>query len=132
VKEKVDWRDRFPEEVTCVRCLEVKPVQELDRLLWCEECLAKARRRATIRGWIGGVALTLVLALYIWFGIQPDLGLIPQFWAASLLVALYLGSRVAREMFYGYDRVRNQRALEARPPAGDRSDDTSHPSNPGS
>lgn len=114
--EQVSWRDRFPEDVTCVRCLEVKPVQELDRLLWCEECRVQARRRATIRGWIAGVALSLVLGIYIWFGIQPDLSLIPEFWIATLVVALYLGSRVARELFHGYDRFRNQRALEARPP----------------
>jgi hypothetical protein len=122
VAGQVSWRDRFPEDVTCVRCLEVKSVQELDRLLWCEDCQAQARRRATIRGWMAGAALSLVLAAYIWFGIQPDLSLIPEFWIATLVVALYLGSRVAREFFYGYDRFRNRRAAEARPPAPDRTD----------
>lgn len=117
MSEKADWRERFPDDVTCVRCLEVRPVQELDRLLWCEECRARARRRAAVRGWLAGAALAAVLALYIWFGIQPDLALIPEFWIATLAVALYLGSRVARELFYGYDRVRNRPALEARPPA---------------
>lgn len=113
---KVSWRDRFPEDVTCVRCLEVRAVRELDRLLWCEECRARARRRAEMRGWAAGAALTVFLAAYIWLGIRPDMSLIPEFWVATLVVALYLGSRVARELFYGYDRLRNRRAVEARPP----------------
>lgn len=115
-EREVDWRDRFPEEVTCVRCLQVKPVHELDRLLWCEECQEAARRRATRRGWTAGVALAVILALYIWFVIQPDLSLIPTGWAATLGVALYLGGRVARELFYGAERLLNRRAVEAVPP----------------
>lgn len=115
--KKVHWRERFPEDVTCVRCLEVKPIEELDRLLWCRECQAAARRRATRWGWTAGVALTVVLALYIWFVIQPDLSLIPTGWAATLAVALYLGGRVARELIYGTERLMNRRAVEAVPPA---------------
>lgn len=117
--KKVHWRDRFPEDVTCVRCLQVKPVEELDRLLWCQECQEAARRRATRWGWVSGVGLAVALALYIWFVIQPDLSLIPTGWAATLAVALYLGGRVARELIYGIDRLRNRRAVEAVPPPSD-------------
>ncbi len=116
-EKEIDWRDRFPEDVTCVRCLQVKSVHELDRLLWCEECQAAARRRAARRGWAAGVALAAVLGVYIWFVIEPDLSLIPTAWAATLAVALYLGGRVARELFYGYERLANRRAREATPPA---------------
>jgi hypothetical protein len=115
--ERVDWRERFPEEVTCVRCLEVRPVAELDRLLWCEDCLTSARRRSSVRGWLAGAALAVVLGLYIWLVIQPDPTLIPSFWVATLVVALYLGARVAREFFFGYERLANRRAVEAVPPA---------------
>jgi hypothetical protein len=115
-ERKVDWRDRFPEDVTCVRCLRVKPVEELDRLLWCEECQVAARRRAARRGWGAGFALALLLAGYIWFVIQPDLSLIPTAWLATLAVAFYLGGRVARELFYGSERLFNRRAAEAEPP----------------
>jgi hypothetical protein len=115
-EERGDWRERFPDDVTCVRCLEVKEVRELDRLLWCEDCQARARRRASIRGWLAGALLALVLALYIWLVIQPDLSLIPTAWAATLAVAFYLGGRVARELIYGFDRVNNRRAVEAEPP----------------
>jgi hypothetical protein len=31
-------------------------------------------------------------------------------------VAFYLGSRVAREIFFGWERVSNRRASEATPP----------------
>jgi hypothetical protein len=114
---EVRWRERFPDDVTCVRCLQVKPVEVLDRLLWCHDCQAAARRRAAIRGWMVGGALVVVLATYIWFVIQPDLSLIPTGWAATLAVAFYLGGRVAREIFYGVDRLLNRRAVEAVPPA---------------
>ncbi len=69
-----------------------------------------------MRGWISGGILALVLGLYIWLVIQPDLTLIPSAWAATLLVAFYLGARVAREFFYGLDRMTNRRAAEAMPP----------------
>jgi len=116
VSGKVDWRERFPEDVTCVRCLEVKPVRDLDRLLWCEECLAAARRRSSLRGWLAGGVLMILLALYIALGIRPDFSLIPTAWIATLVVAFYLGSRVAREIFFGWERVSNRRASEATPP----------------
>jgi hypothetical protein len=62
------------------------------------------------------LVLALVLAVYIWLVIRPDPELILTGWVATLVVAFYLGSRVARELFYGYDRVRNRRAMEATPP----------------
>lgn len=111
-----DWRDRSAEDVTCIRCLEVRSIQELDRLLWCEECLALARRRAVVRGWIAGGTLFLVLALYVGLWIQPDFALIPSAWLATLAAAFYLGARVAREFIFGWDRLRNRRAIEASPP----------------
>ncbi|MEX0842793.1 MAG: hypothetical protein WD120_00460 [Gemmatimonadota bacterium] len=114
--QAIDWRDRFPGEVTCVRCLRVKPIEELDRLLWCEDCMERARRRAARRGWMAGAGLGLVLGLYVWLVIQPDLSLIPSAWIATLVVAFYLGGRVAREFFFGLDRLLNRRAVEAEPP----------------
>jgi hypothetical protein len=114
--KEVDWRDRFPDDVTCVRCLQVKPVEDLDRLLWCEDCIRAARARAARGGWLAGGALAFVLALYIWFVIEPDLSLIPTAWLATLAVAFYLGGRVARELFYGAERLANRRAVEAVPP----------------
>lgn len=102
-----------------MRCLRTKPAAELDRLLWCDECLASARRRATLWGWVSGAGLAALLALYIWFVIQPDLTLIPTGWLATLVVAFYLGGRIAREIILGVMRVRNRAAVEAVPPPSD-------------
>ena len=113
---KISWRDRAPDDLTCVRCLEERSKEELDRLLWCEECLERAGRRANRIGWLSGGVIALLLALYIWLVIQPDLSLIPALWGATLAVAFYLGGRVAREIAYGVMRLRNRRAVEARPP----------------
>jgi hypothetical protein len=111
-----DWRERLPDDLTCVRCLQVKEARDLDRLLWCDECQARARARAARRGWIAGTALAGLIGLYVWFVIQPDLSLIPAAWAATVAVTLYLGARVARELVYGYERMRNRPAAEAEPP----------------
>ncbi len=110
-------RPGAPDDITCIRCLEVCPSEELDRLMWCEECVTKARRRALRTGLLGGAALAVILALYVWFGIRPDLSLIPAGWALMLVVAFYLGSRVTRELAYGLMRWQNQGAVEARPPS---------------
>lgn len=87
--------------------------------MWCEQCLARARRRAAWWGWTAGGALAIVLGLYIWIAIRPDLSLIPTAWFLTLVVAFYLGSRVAREFVFGVMRIRNRRAVEAKPPSED-------------
>jgi hypothetical protein len=114
-RRETDWSHRLPEEVVCVRCLRPTPAADLDRLLWCPECVEAARSRATRIGWTSGGVLAILLALYIWFGIQPDPGHIPQLWAATLAVAFYLGGRIARELSFGIMRLRNQQAVEATP-----------------
>jgi hypothetical protein len=78
--------------------------------------VASARARAARLGWIAGAGFTVALAIYIWFVIQPDLSLIPAAWLATLLIAFYLGARVARELLFGFERTRNRPAAEAVPP----------------
>jgi hypothetical protein len=102
--------------VPCFRCLEPTESEDLDRLLWCEGCVARARRRALGIGLAGGGGLAGILAIYVAFGIRPDYSLIPAGWALMLVVAFYLGSRVARELAYGVMRWQNRPAVEARPP----------------
>ena len=116
MSERPTWRDRYPEGyVTCVRCLEVKDVMELDRLLWCLACRVRARERAAWYGWIGGFAFALVLAAYVWITIRPS-DLIVGAWIATFAAAVWIGSKVSRELVYGAMRYRNARAVEARPP----------------
>ncbi len=109
------WRSRYPEMATCVRCLQEKDLDEMDRLLWCEDCRLAARARAGVWGWILGTLLAVVLALWIWLFIKPS-SLIVGGWIATVVAALWIGSRVAREVAYGIYRFNNRKATDAVPP----------------
>lgn len=111
------WRDRYPDEVTCVRCLEVRDLMHLDRLLWCNECRRDARNRAGWWGWLGGVLFGAAIALYIWLGIGATEMLLGA-WVGTVAAAIWLGQKVAREVAYGLMRFQNRRAVEAKPPDG--------------
>ena len=113
--DRPTWRDRYPEEVTCIRCLEVYDVMYLDRLLWCEKCRREARERAAWWGWLGGILFGAGVALYIWFGIRPS-DLLVGAWLGTIVASVWLGQKVAREFAYGVMRFQNRRAVEARPP----------------
>ena len=117
-RPKVSWRDRYPEEVTCVRCLEVYDQAKLDRMLWCEGCRFRARERAALYGWLGGLAFGAGCAGYVWVAIRPT-DLIVSAWTATLVTAVWIGQKVARESIYGAMRWKNARAVEAVPPALD-------------
>jgi hypothetical protein len=90
----------------CHRCLRVRTTDELDRTLWCDDCRLAERRRA---GWLGralGFLAAVALALWIALWVRPS----DQFlllWASVLVVALYLFSRLGKEIIYGIIRVRN-------------------------
>ncbi len=116
-ERKVTWRDRYPEGfVTCVRCLGTFDVLDLDRLLWCAECQGRARARATRWGWLLGLAFAGVMGVYVWLTIRPSADLIPAAWLATFIAAVWIGSKVGRELVYGLMRFRNARAVEAVPP----------------
>jgi hypothetical protein len=87
----------------------------MDRLLWCESCREAARRQAGVWGWGGGFLLAVGLALWIWLYIQPS-DLVIGGWIATVVAALWIGSRVAREVAYGVLRFTNRKAAEAVPP----------------
>lgn len=114
-KERASWRDVYPEEVTCIRCLEVKDLMVLDRLLWCDACRFRARERAAWWGWLGGLIFAAGVAIYIWTAIRPT-DLIIGAWIATLAAAVWIGSKVCREIAYGVMRFRNSRAVDAFPP----------------
>ncbi len=114
--------DPLSDDLACIRCLQATPLRELDSQFWCGECLTRARRRSAVRGWAAGGAFALVLALYIALWIRPDYSLIPTGWVLVLAVAFYLSGRVVREFLFGWERMRNRRAVEASPP-GDRPKD---------
>ena len=122
----MSWRDRFPDEITCVRCLRTRDSTDLDRLFWCRECRESARKRASLWGWVVGGVSAALLALYIWLVIRPST-LIIGGWVATVGACLWLMSRIGREVVFGVMRFRNRRAVEARPPTErpDAADDAS-------
>lgn len=87
----------------------------MDRLLWCQECRTTARERAGKWGWGVGSVVALVLALWIWLVIQPS-DLVLGGWIATVVAALWISGRVAREIAYGAMRFNNRKAAEAVPP----------------
>lgn len=113
--DHVTWQDRYPDQVTCVRCLIVKEQSELDRLLWCEECRDVAQARALDIGWWVGAAVAGGLVAYIWLVIEPSRALMGA-WVGVTLASFYLAARMTREVLYGMQRLRNARATEAVPP----------------
>jgi hypothetical protein len=114
-RREISWRDRYGEEVTCVRCLEVRDTVEVDRLLWCETCRERARARAARQGWLVGLAGAALLAAWIWIVVEPS-DLVLGGWIGTVVAAAWIGSKVAREILYGVERFRNRRAADAAPP----------------
>jgi hypothetical protein len=111
----VIWKDLDSLEERCLLCRETKPRQDLDRLLWCDACVADAKARALSRSWCVGSAIAVVLALWIWLYVQPSDMLIGG-WIGTVVAALYVSARVAREVLYGVARFRGEAAhLEATP-----------------
>ena len=58
------------------------------------------------------------LALWIWLYIQPS-DLVIGGWIATVVAALWIGSKVGREIAYGVIRFANHKAAEAVPPNPD-------------
>jgi hypothetical protein len=115
-KETPTWRDRFPDDTaTCVRCLEVKDLMELDRLLWCEDCRWHARERAAWWGWAQGLAFGALVAAYVFLVVRPT-DLVMGGWIATVVAAVWIGARIGREIAYGVMRFLGTRAVEAAPP----------------
>jgi hypothetical protein len=109
-------RERHPDEVTCVRCLGAYDLMQVDRMLWCDRCVARGRDRAGWWGWVGGAAFGAGVATYIWTVVRPS-DLVVGGWMATVIAAVWIGSKVAREIIYGGMRLRNARGVEAPPPA---------------
>ena len=96
-------------EAACLLCRQTKPREDLDRLLWCEECLEAAQNRATSRSWYVGLAVAVALVLWIWLYVHAStLGIGP--WIGMVLAAFYVSARMAREVLYTVARVRGAAA----------------------
>lgn len=47
---------------------------------------------------------TVALAMWLWFAVQPT-SLVPGGWLATLVAAFWIIGRVARELFFGLERM---------------------------
>lgn len=88
----------------------------LDRMLWCDSCRRRARARAGWWGWLGGLVFGALIALYVWIVIEPT-DLVIGGWVGTVVAAIWIGQKVAREIVYGGMRFLDARAVEAVPPA---------------
>ncbi len=90
----------------CRRCRRPTDPDDLDRILWCEDCIRAERKRAV--RWGRGLAFAGATLLGVWIAltIRPQ----EQFrylYALALAVAFVLGVRLGTELVYGIARVRN-------------------------
>lgn len=99
--------DRDDVVVRCRRCRRPTPGDDLDRILWCEECVTAERKRAG--RWGRGLAFAAATLLGVW--IAAALRPADEFrylYALVIVVAFVLGSRLGTELVYGIVRVRNR------------------------
>jgi len=103
-----EFRLGDPEEgLRCRVCGLEKPRREVDRLLWCEECVQAGRARAATRSWAIGALLALVLGSWIWLYIRPS-DLVLGGWIAVVVAGFWLGARIGREVLFGIYRSRTR------------------------
>ena len=93
----------------CVRCLQPKAREDLDRMLWCDACGEAASKRAASQGWMIGLATAVILTLWIWLFVQPS-DLVIGGWVGTVLAAFYVTARVAREVLLAAARMRSRPA----------------------
>ena len=95
-----------PDAARCRRCRRVTPGDDLDRILWCEECTVAERKRAA--RWGRGLAFAAATLLGVWiaWAIRPA-DEFRYLYALVIVVAFVLGSRLGTELVYGIVRVRN-------------------------
>lgn len=88
----------------CITCGEEKPLEQLDRQFWCDDCRAASTEFAARWGRIVGILVALGLAVWIGTSLQPS-GPFLAVWAAVVLVAYRMSGRLARELIFSVLRL---------------------------
>ncbi|MDE2974554.1 MAG: hypothetical protein OXU64_07535 [Gemmatimonadota bacterium] len=91
-------------DLECGKCGRACRARELDRLLWCEACIAGAKATAKRVGWLCGAVIAAGLAAWIHFVQKPSAALMGG-WVGVVLAALWLCARAATELCYGVLRI---------------------------
>ena len=85
-------------QLRCQVCGTRRDRSEMDRLLWCEECLARARSQARSGSYVIGLAVAAVLAVWIFGALRPTV--IVGGWIGVVLGGVWVGARVGREVLF--------------------------------
>ena len=93
-------------DFSCASCARTCRAAELDRHLWCEECIASARARSKRVGGVFGLGLAGALAAWIFLVQQPTV--LIAGWFGAILATLWLGARIGTEFWYGFQRFRRR------------------------
>jgi hypothetical protein len=99
--------------VTCVRCSTPFPKDDVDRLFWCDRCVARAGAVAQRWALAAGALVATLLAAWIWFVQRPS-DLVLGGWIGVVPASGYLGYRIVREVTYGSMRIRNRPGADPR------------------
>ncbi len=91
-------------ELRCQVCGTIHERSDLDRLLWCEECLARARALARRGSIVIGLVVAAILAVWIFGFLRPTV--IVGGWIGVVLGGLWVGARVGREVLFAMYRAR--------------------------
>ena len=89
----------------CASCGQVFRAADLDRVLWCEECIGAARRKAQRIGIWFGIGLAGALAAWVFLVEKPTIMI--GGWIGAILATFWLGMRIGRELSYGILRARS-------------------------
>ncbi|MDE2795214.1 MAG: hypothetical protein OXL34_10390 [Gemmatimonadota bacterium] len=92
-------------DFSCASCGQVFRAADLDRVLWCEECIAAARRKAQRIGIWFGIGLAGALAAWVFLVEKPTIMI--GGWIGAVLATFWLGMRIGRELSYGILRARS-------------------------
>ena len=85
------WTFGQVDEVACSRCGHIADRSDLDRLLWCKDCIDSVRNWAKRRSWMVGCCIGIILFAWIWIVVEPS---------------RTLSARVTREVLYGAIRMK--------------------------
>ena len=99
------WTFGEVDEVACSRCGHITDRSDLDRLLWCKDCIDSVRNWAKGRSWMVGFCIGIILFAWIWIVVEPSRALMGG-WAGTVLAAIYVSARVTREVLYGAIRMK--------------------------
>lgn len=105
----MDRTDPFEhdDKARCRRCRRPTPGDDLDRILWCPDCVTAERKRGA--RWGRGLAFAAATLLGVWIAIaiRPG-GQFRYLYGLVVAVAFVLGARLGTELVFGIARVWNR------------------------